>query len=119
MKYGRIGSDFTITKIERRTVGGTWITGILHGHWFQALVFPEHATYPGAEIGESQISKLSVRRLDDKREVFNWDRGLDFAAADGVVQQIVDFLVAHLADWLSASDTLMSEILRQKTARQT
>jgi hypothetical protein len=98
-----LGYDLEITKRSRRASGaGTWVTGTLIGHRFEALVFPEHAENPAWEIGDSRISKLWIQRQADKREVFNWDRGADVAAADEVAAQIVDFLAGGLADFIYA-----------------
>jgi hypothetical protein len=94
-----IGDDLVVTKTTRRAAGsGTWVCGKLHGHRFDALVFPEHADNPEWEIGESRISKLWVQRLADKKTVFNWDRSADVPAENATVQAIVDFLCAGLAD---------------------
>ena len=94
-----LGYDLEITKTTRRAAGnGTWVCGTLHGHRFDALVFPEHAANPEWETGDSRISKLWIQRLADKREVFNWDRGADVPAADHVTACIVDFLAGGLAD---------------------
>ena len=94
-----VGHDLEITKTTRRAAGaGTWVSGTLSGHRFEALVFPEHADTPEWEIGDSRISKLWIQRLADKREVFNWDRGADVPAADDVGRAIVDFLAGGLAD---------------------
>jgi len=94
-----VGHDLEITKTTRRAAGaGTWVSGTLTGHRFDALVFPEHADNPEWEIGDSRISKLWIQRLADKREVFNWDRGADVPAADDVARAIVDFLAGGLAD---------------------
>ena len=54
------------------------------------------------EIGDSKISKLWIQRLADKKEVYNWDRGLDTPAADKTAQAIVDFLAAGLTDFVYA-----------------
>jgi hypothetical protein len=62
------------------------------------LVFPGHAESEEDELGSSKISKLWVQRLQDKKTVFNWDRGLDQAAETDLAQAIVDFLAAGLAD---------------------
>jgi len=70
------GDDLTITKTTRQGAG-TWVCGRLNGHRFDALVFPQHAENPEYELGESQISKLFLRRLADKTEVANFDRGWD------------------------------------------
>jgi hypothetical protein len=94
-----LGFDLQITKTTRRTsVGGTWVSGTIHGHRFDALVFPEHADIPDYEIDDSRISKMWIQRLANEQVVFNWDRGADIAAADTTVQAIVDFLAAGLAE---------------------
>jgi len=98
-----VGHDLEITKTTRRAAGaGTWVSGTLSGHRFEALVFPEHADNPEWEVGDSRISKLWIQRLADKREVFNWDRGADVNAADDVTRAIVDFLTGGLADHIYA-----------------
>ena len=94
-----VGFDLEITKVTRQAAGaGTWICGTLSGHRFEALVFPGHAADPEWEIGDSCISKLSIRRLVDGRIVFNWDRGADVPASDELTGAIVDFLAGGLAD---------------------
>ena len=94
-----VGHDLEITKTKRRASGGgTWVSGTLSGHRFDALVFPEHADNPEWEIGDSRISKLWIQRLADRQTVFNWDRGSDVPAADHLVACIVDFLAGGLAD---------------------
>jgi hypothetical protein len=98
-----LGHDLEITKTTRRAAGaGTWVSGTLMGHCFEALVFPEHAENPAYEIGDSRISKLWIRRSADKRVVFNWDRGADIPAADQTVACIVDFLCGGIADYVYA-----------------
>jgi hypothetical protein len=98
-----LGYDLEITQRSRRASGaGTWVTGTLMGHRFEALVFPEHAENLPWEIGESRISKLWIRRSADKRVVFNWDRGADIEAADQTTRAIVDFLAGGLADFIYA-----------------
>jgi hypothetical protein len=94
-----LGHDLEITKTTRRnTVGGTWVSGTIHGHRFDALVFPEHAEVPEYEIDDSRISKLWLQRQADKVTVYNWDRGQDVPAADKTAAAIVDFLCAGLAE---------------------
>ncbi len=94
-----LGLDLKLTSATRRhTVGGTWVSGTIHGHRFDALVFPEHAENPEYEIGDSRISKLWLQRLADKVTVYNWDRGQDIPAADRIAAAIVDFLCAGLAE---------------------
>lgn len=45
-----LGDDLVITKTTRRASGaGTWVSGTIHGHRFDALVFPEHAEVPEYE----------------------------------------------------------------------
>lgn len=94
-----LGDDLMITKTTRRNSGGgTWVCGTIHGHRFDALVFPEHAENAEWEIGDSRISKLWLQRQADKKTVYNWDRGLDIAPADPTAAAIVDFLCAGLAE---------------------
>ena len=90
-----LGDDLEITKTTRRAYGGgTWVSGTIAGHRFDALV-SECEEY---EIGDSRISKLWIQRTADKRTVFNWDRGPDQPATTDLAQAIVDFLAAGLAD---------------------
>lgn len=96
-----IGSDLVITDSNARQVGGTWVSGTIAGHSFDALVFAEHAEFRDDEIGDSKISKLSI--FCGNREVYSWDRGLDQPATTQAAQEIVDFLAAGLADHVFAA----------------
>ena len=62
-----IGDDFRITSIKNRNVAGSWVFGMLNGHQFQALVFPEHAEVESYELGQSRISKLWLQELATRR----------------------------------------------------
>jgi hypothetical protein len=94
-----LGDDLVITKTTRRASGGgSWVCGTIHGHRFDALVFPEHAEVPEYEIDDSRISKLWIQRTADRTTVYNWDRGMDLPPADPTVAAIVDFLAAGLAE---------------------
>lgn len=100
-----VGDDLEITDVSRRgSVPGTWVSGRLHEHRFQALVFPRHAENDEYEIGDSRISKLWIQRLNDHATVFNWDRGQDIPAANPTAQAIVDFLCEGLADFAYPED---------------
>ena len=93
------GDDLTFTRqTPRDTGGGTWVIGLLAGHRFHALVFPEHAESADYELGASRISKLWVQRQADRAVVFNWDRGPDVPAHDPTARAVVRFLTAELAD---------------------
>ncbi len=93
------GADLTFTRQGPRFgVGGVWVIGLVAGHRFQALVFPEHAENSVWELGASRISKLWVQRLSDRTVVFNWDRGPDVPAQDAPARAVVRFLTAELAD---------------------
>ena len=92
------GDDLSFTHRPRAGAGGTWVTGLLAGHRFQALVFPAHPEDPGYELGESRISKLWVQRLAGGAVVFNWDRGPDVGAPDEAAARVVAFLAANLAE---------------------
>ncbi len=95
-----LGDDFNLVKLEKRDLSGSWAGGTIGGYWFDALVLPAHAEREGYELGDSRISKLWLQQLSDKKTVFNWDRGLDQAAADAQVQAVVDFLCAGLGDYV-------------------
>jgi hypothetical protein len=98
-----LGYDLEITdRTSRSGVPGTWVSGRIHGHRFEALVFVGHAENREWELLDSRISKLWVQCLADPRTVFNWDRGLDVPAEDATAQAIVDFLVAGLAEYVLA-----------------
>jgi len=82
-----VGHDLRFTGAKRRASGaGTWVSGTLSGHRFEALVFPEHANSPEWEVSDSRISKLWIRRLADNCQVFDWDRGADVLANDAITQ---------------------------------
>ena len=99
MKHLEIGEDFVIKKIaHRQMAGGAWVVGSIHGHRFEALVFPGHAENSSYEIGDSRISKLWVIREKDREPVFNWDRGLDIQARTDVAKEIVSFLCSRVAE---------------------
>jgi hypothetical protein len=92
-------STLTITKVHRRAGGGgAWVKGTIGGHRFDALVFSEHATNPDFELNDSRISKLWVRRIEDRATVVHFDRGWDTKPATPVAEQIVELLTAGLAD---------------------
>jgi hypothetical protein len=96
-----VGDDLEVTRITRRfAAAGTWVCGTLNDHRFEALVFPDHASNPAWEIGNSRISKLWVQRIADERMAFNWDRGADVPPADDLAASIVDFLASGLADYI-------------------
>jgi hypothetical protein len=98
------GDDLVITKTTRRAAGsGTWVIGTVHGHRFEALVFPGHAEVADYELGDSRLSKLFLRRLSDGADVYLWDRGLDRAPADATAAAVVDFLAAGLAEHVYGS----------------
>ena len=93
------GDDLSFTRQAARSgAGGTWVIGLVAGHRFQALVFPDHADSPAYELADSRISKLWVQRLADRAVVFNFDRGLDVLAPDAAARAVVAFLAAGLAD---------------------
>jgi hypothetical protein len=93
-----IGDDLRSTKTTRRAArNGTWVIGMIAGHRFEALVFPEHAECPDYELDQSRISKLWLQRTADKTCVANFDRGWDLRPITKTAQAIVDFLAAGLA----------------------
>lgn len=85
---------------NHKTRRGWWNLGLRHNRWTQIrrLGLPEHAECEEYELAKSRISKLWLQRLEDKKVVFNWDRGLDLNAQTNLARAIVDFLAAGLAD---------------------
>jgi hypothetical protein len=63
--------------VQRPQMGGTWVTGTIGEHRFEALIFPEHAKQAEYELTGSRISKLWVQRISDRAQVANFDRGWD------------------------------------------
>jgi hypothetical protein len=94
-----IGSDLVIVKRKPRiSCGGTWLTGKLNGHYFIALVFSEHAEQPDFEFGASRISKLWIKRMEDQKTMVSFDRGWDTRPKTKLASEIMDLLMANLAD---------------------
>lgn len=96
IRITKIGEDLDFA-VRERDCGGTWLIGTIAGHRFNALVFAEHSPFEDFELGDSRISKLWIRREEDRRVVFDFDRGLSIAAANQKAQAIVDFLCQELA----------------------
>ena len=65
-------------------------------HGYDAIGTPEIAQRAGVSVG------TFYRYFDDKKQVYNWDRGLDVPAQDTVTQIVVDFLCVGLADLIYA-----------------
>lgn len=94
-----LGDDLKITKISRQASGlGTWVIGLIAGHRFDALAFPEHAESEEYELGDSRISRLWIRREADQQVVLNFDRGWDIRPVTKTAAVIADFLAAGLAE---------------------
>ena len=91
-------STLKITKTDGRKVGGVWVTGTIAGHSFDALVFPEHAQSESYELGQSRISKLSLKDQATNRYVASFDRGWDVKPTNDIAKQIIDLLDAGLAE---------------------
>lgn len=90
-----------IKRLDRRTrsgVGGTWASGTIAGHAFEALVFPEHADNREWELGDSRISKLWLRHQKTRATVANFDRGWDVRPTNDTAARIVDLLAAGIAE---------------------
>ena len=80
--------------------GGRWISGVASENGkdlynYEALVFAENSIY---SLDDSKISKLWIRRIADRKTVFNFDRGLDV----GSPNPEVEWLVLALSEELSA-----------------
>jgi hypothetical protein len=93
------GDDLSFTRqTPRAGAGGTWVIGLVAGHRFQALVFPEDADNPAWEYADGRLAKLWVQRLADRTVVFHFDRGPDVPAQDAAARAVVEFLTAALAE---------------------
>jgi hypothetical protein len=92
--------DVRITKASgKRQMGGVAVAGKIDDRYrFEALVFPEHAESESFELNRSKISKLWIRDTIERKTVFNFDRGMDVAAANEEVAAMVEFLCAGLAE---------------------
>jgi hypothetical protein len=101
-----MGHDLTIKSIRPRGLGvpGTWVTGTLNGHYFEALAFKDHAENPEYELGQSRVSKMYLKCLATKREVFHFDRGTDIEAQTPEAADIVGFLCEGIADLAFAGE---------------
>jgi hypothetical protein len=91
------GYRLSIRDVTKRPIGGIWVSGVVEGMKFDALVFGEHAEDESFEYQRSRISKLRVLSRGHNKVVFNFDRGIDVAAADETVQSVVDFIAGSLA----------------------
>jgi hypothetical protein len=88
-----------ITKTTRRHAGaGTWVSGTIAGHAFEALVFPEHAETASYELGDSRISKLHLREIDTGTEVACFDRGWGMQPTTDAARAVAHLLAAGLAE---------------------
>jgi hypothetical protein len=87
-----------ITKRDGRPTGGTWVSGTIAGHNFEALVFPQHAESESYELANSRISKLHLSHQITKRTAAAFDRGWDIAPTTDMAKAIVDVLASGLAE---------------------
>ena len=92
--------DLQITKTRgRRSMGGAWVIGAVNTRYrFDALVSADHAESEESELAQSRISRLTVIDAETLEMVFNFDRGLDVAAADAETAAVVGFLCEGLAN---------------------
>ncbi|MFN6042605.1 MAG: DUF6900 domain-containing protein [Phycisphaerae bacterium] len=91
-------ASLCITKRDGRPTGGTWVSGTIAGHAFEALVFPQHAESASYELANSRISKLHVTHQITKRTAAAFDRGWDITPTTDVAKAIVDVLASGLAE---------------------
>jgi hypothetical protein len=78
--------------------GPSMWTGRIGSFRFVAQVYGEHPACAAYAIDRSRITKLELRRTDNDRLVYAWDRGLDLLAIDATTQSAVDTLAEQLAD---------------------
>jgi hypothetical protein len=87
-----------IRKVTKRTSApGSWVTGTIAGHRFEALVFPEPASDPAFEIEGSNISKFWLGD-ESGRALADFDRGWNLKPTTELAQRITDLLAAGLAE---------------------
>jgi hypothetical protein len=87
-----------ITKVTARaSAPGSWVTGTIAGHRFEALVFPEPASDPAFEIEGSNISKFWMAD-GNGHAVADFDRGWNLRPTTGMAQRLTDLLAAGLAE---------------------
>ncbi len=87
-----------ITKRDGRPTGGTWVSGTIAGHAFEALVFPQHAESESYELAQSRISKLHLSHQITKRTAASFDRGWDITPTSDLAKAVVDVLASGLAE---------------------
>ena len=87
-----------ITKRDGRATGGTWVSGTIAGHSFEALVFPQHAESESYELANSRICKLHLTHQVTKRTAASFDRGWDITPTSDMAKAIVDVLASGLAE---------------------
>jgi hypothetical protein len=87
-----------ITKRDGRATGGTWVSGTIAGHAFEALVFPQHAESASFELANSRISKLHLTHQITKRTAAAFDRGWDITPTSDLAKAVVDVLASGLAE---------------------
>ena len=97
---GAMLDTLEVAKVERRKHGGggTWVTGTIAGHAFEALVFPEHAEDPAFELDDSRISKLWLQDGATGNQVAAFERGWDRQPTTDAARAIVGLLAAGLAE---------------------
>ena len=82
---------------KRKSAPGSWVTGTIGGHKFEALVFPEPASDPSYEIEGSNMSKFWL--ADERGNVVAaFDRGWETKPRTEIAQRITDLLAAGLAE---------------------
>lgn len=81
---------------SRRDVGGTWVTGEIGGHRFQALVFKEHALSENYEMLDTRTSKFWL--ADATGTVCDFDRGWILRPTTPAAKFITDMLTDGLAE---------------------
>jgi len=70
-----------------------WTEGVLNGYWYQAKVYPEGSQYG---INNGRVSKLTICtsvNWDSSKQVYNYDRGLDF---DNCPPEVLSAILRYL-----------------------
>jgi hypothetical protein len=67
-----------------------WREGTINGYKYWAKVYDEGSIYG---INEGRISKLTIRKVGETRDLYNYDRGLDVDCANDEVKAVLETIL--------------------------
>lgn len=74
-----------------------FVRGLISGHLYEAIVWPEHLVNRDEELGDSKITKLWICRNNDNKTVFMFDKGRSIEDIDDNTVSIAKELCAKLS----------------------